>query len=565
MTSAHPGAVPNTEDEALGLVEAGEAIGVPTAAVMLQSLATTLAQPRSVVREGRWLTRETVRIAAGRSNRTPARGDRRFTDPAWAQNPVYRRINQEYLVLSEALSRLVDDLDVHGRKWQDAERARFVANIVASAVAPTNFLPTNPAALKRAFDTGGRSLVLGAGHWWHDVRTNGGMPAQTDRSAFQVGVDLAVTPGAVVHRDELAELIQFTPSTPTVSARPVLIVPPPIGRYYFLDLRPGRSFVEYAVSRGLQVFILSWRNPTADMGGIGVDAYAQRILSAMDAIGEICSSHQLGTIGFCAGGILLSGVLNHLAAQGDERIHAASFAVTLLDFDSRAAIGAFSAPRLLEMAQRQSRRKGIITGRTLGSVFAWMRPDDLVFNYWVNNYLMGDSPPVFDILAWNADSTNLPARLHREFLDIFKHNTLCRPGGTEILGTPVDLNRITVPTFVTGAITDHLTPWKGCYRTTELVGGPSTFVLSNAGHIASLVNPPGNPKASYYADGDLGTDPDTWLKSATKRAGTWWEAWADWAIGLAGDTEPAPASAGSSVHPALAAAPGAYVRDKAPA
>ncbi len=187
MTSVHPGAVPSTEDEALGLVEAGEAIGVPTAAVMLQSLATTLAQPRSLVREGRRVTRETVRIAAGRSNRTPARGDRRFTDPAWAQNPVYRRINQEYLVLSEALSRLVDDLDVHGKKWQDAERARFVANIVASAVAPTNFLPTNPAALKRAFDTGGRSLVRGAGHWWHDVRTNGGMPAQTDRSAFQVG------------------------------------------------------------------------------------------------------------------------------------------------------------------------------------------------------------------------------------------------------------------------------------------------------------------------------------------------------------------------------------------
>ena len=216
----------------------------------------------------------------------------------------------------------------------------------------------------------------------------------------------------------------------------------------------------------------------------------------MDAVGEICDRHELGMIGFCAGGILLSGVLNHLAAQGDERVKAASFAVTLLDFDSRAAIGAFSAPRLLELAQKQSRRKGVITGRTLGNVFTWMRPDDLVFNYWVNNYLMGENPPVFDILAWNADSTNLPARLHAEFLDIFKNNTLCQPGGTEILGTPVDLSRITVPTFVTGAITDHLTPWKGCYRTTELVGGQSTFILSNAGHIAALVNPPGNPKAS---------------------------------------------------------------------
>jgi polyhydroxyalkanoate synthase len=237
----------------------------------------------------------------------------------------------------------------------------------------------------------------------------------------------------------------------------------------------------------------------------------------------------------------------------------------LLDFDSRAAIGAFSAPRLLELAQKQSRRKGIITGRTLGNVFTWMRPDDLVFNYWVNNYLMGENPPVFDILAWNADSTNLPARLHTEFLEIFKNNTLCQPGGTEILGTPVDLSRITVPTFVTGATTDHLTPWKGCYRTTELVGGQSTFILSNAGHIAALVNPPGNPKASYYADGDLGTDPDTWLKSATKRPGSWWEVWADWAIGHAADSVPAPSSPGSTVHPPLAPAPGAYVRDKTPA
>ena len=194
-----------------------------------------------------------------------------------------------------------------------------------------------------------------------------------------------------------------------------------------------------------------------------------------------------------------------------------------------------------------------------------MRPDDLVFNYWVNNYLMGENPPVFDILAWNADSTNLPARLHVEFLDIFKNNTLCRPGGTEILGTPVDLSQITVPSFVTGAMTDHLTPWKGCYRTTDLLGGQSTFILSNAGHIAALVNPPGNPKASYYADGELGTDPDTWLKSATKHAGTWWEVWADWAIGHAGESGAAPSSLGSAIHPPLAPAPGGYVRDKTPA
>jgi polyhydroxyalkanoate synthase len=310
--------------------------------------------------------------------------------------------------------------------------------------------------------------------------------------------------------------------------------------------------------------MISWRNPTPDLGGTGIDDYAARVLTAIDAVREITGSPDVNPIGFCAGGILMSGVLNHLAAQQDDRVHSASFGVTLLDFESRAALGAFSAPRMLELAQKNSRRKGVIEGRTLGNVFAWMRPDDLVFNYWVSNYLMGEKPPVFDILAWNADSTNLPARLHAEFLDIFKHNTLCRAGAMEVLGTPVDLSRITVPTFVTGAMTDHLTPWTGCYRTTELLSGPSTFVLSNAGHIASLVNPPGNPKASYYGGGELGTDPETWLKSATKQSGTWWQVWADWVIERAGERRPAPVGLGSDAHPALQPAPGSYVRDRVP-
>ena len=558
------GRAPGSEDEALGIVEAGEAIGIPTVTLLLQGMAMTLAQPRSVARETRRLAGDTLRILAGKSDRGPAKGDRRFADPAWAQNPAFRRLGQEYLSVCESVGHLVDDLDDSQRSWQDAERARFVANIVMSAAAPTNFMLSNPAALKRAFDTGGLSMARGARQWWRDVRENGGMPAQTVRSAFQVGTDLAVTPGAVVDRDELAEVIQYTPATATVRRQPVLIIPPPIGRYYFLDLRPGRSFVEYAVSRGLQVFIISWRNPDPGLGGLGMDAYAARIRSAIDVVGEICDTPELSTIGFCAGGILMSTVLNHLAATDAARVRAASFAVTLLDFDSRAALGAFSAPRLLELARKRSSRAGVITGRQLGNVFSWMRPDDLVFNYWVSNYLMGDPPPVFDILAWNADSTNLPARLHAEFLDIFKYNTLCQPGAVQVLGTGVDLSRITVPTFVTGAITDHLTPWKGCYRTTELVGGPSTFVLSNAGHIASLVNPPGNPKATYYINGEPGAGPDTWFKSAVKQPGTWWEVWADWTAERSGAEVPAPGSVGSGAHPPLEPAPGGYVRDRTP-
>jgi polyhydroxyalkanoate synthase subunit PhaC len=310
------------------------------------------------------------------------------------------------------------------------------------------------------------------------------------------------------------------------------------------------------------VFMVSWRNPGPEMGNLGVDDYARRVVSALDAVSEITGSPDVSTVGFCAGGILMSGVLSHLAANGDDRVKAASFAVTLLDFGSRAAIGAFSAPRLLELAQKTSRRQGVITGKKLGNVFAWMRPDDLVFNYWVSNYLMGYPPPTFDILAWNADSTNLPARLHTEFLDIFKNNTLTTPGAVHILGTPVDLSRVTVPSFVTGAASDHLTPWKGCYRTTELLGGPSTFVLSNAGHIASLVNPPGNPKASFYIDGEEGAEPEIWLKSAKKRTGSWWEVWAEWSLERSGDSVPAPLDLGSAQHAPRQPAPGLYVRDR---
>src|SRR5580704_14571401 len=304
MSSGGP---PGSEDEALGIIEAGEAIGVPTVTLLLQGLAMTLAQPRGVARETRRL--------AGKSDRAPAKGDRRFADPAWSQNPAFRRLCQEYLSLCESVGNLVDDLDLGSRSWQDAERARFVANIVMSAAAPTNVFLSNPAALKRAFDTGGVSVARGARQWWRDIRTNGGMPAQTDRGAFSVGTDLAVTPGAVVDRDELAEVIQYTPATGTVRRQPVLIIPPPIGRYYFLDLRPGRSFVEYAVSRGLQVFMISWRNPSAAQGGLGMDDYAARIRSAMDVVSEICDSPELSTVGFCAGGILMSTVLNHLSSS----------------------------------------------------------------------------------------------------------------------------------------------------------------------------------------------------------------------------------------------------------
>ncbi|MCW2613936.1 MAG: phaA [Frankiales bacterium] len=560
--SASP--VPANDIEAGEVVEAAEPVGIPSVTGVVGGLLATVAQPGPLAREAGRLAREAASIVRGSSTVAPDPKDKRFCDPAWSANPVYRRVLQGYLSLGGSLDRLLDDYEHSDSDWRDVERARFATNALRSLLAPTNTLIGNPAALKRAFDTGGRSVLRGAGHLLHDLRHNRGMPSQTDRSAFVVGTDLALTPGAVVDRDDVAELLQYTPTTEQVHLRPLLIVPPPIGRYYFLDLRPGRSFVEYAVSQGFQVFLLSWRNPTPGQSHWDLDTYAGRIVDAVETAKAITGSPDVNTLGFCAGGILTSTVLNHYAATGDTSIANAGFAVTLLDFDSRAPLGTFSSPQLLSLARRSSRKAGVITARSLGAVFSWMRPDDLVFTYVVNQWLMGDDPPVFDILAWNADGTNLPATLHDQFLTLFRDNTLPAKGALTVLGTPVDLSSVTVPTFVTGAVNDHLTPWTGCYRTTSMLSGPSTFVLSNAGHIASLVNPPGNPKASYFVGGEPGPDAEAWRAAADRRTGSWWEAWSAWSAERSGDQHPAPAALGDADHPPLEPAPGAYVLDRAP-
>jgi polyhydroxyalkanoate synthase len=556
--------VPRTESEALASVESAEPVGVPSPRGMARAVLSTLAQPKPLAREAARLGRSTARILRGTEEIAPSPRDKRFADPAWSTHPGYRRLAQSYLAVTGSLNGLVDAYEARGADWREVEQARFVLNAFTSALAPTNTLLGNPAAVKRAFDTAGLSVLRGMGHLLHDLRHNGGLPTQTDRSAFTVGEDLGISPGAVVHRDEVLELIQYTPTTARVRQRPVVIVPPPIGRFYFLDLRPGRSLVEYAVSRGLQVFMISWRNPTKEQADWGLDTYAQAIVDAIDVASDITGSPDVTTLGLCAGGQLMTTVLNHLAATGDDRVHAAGYAVTLLDFSSRAPLGAFSGPRLLDLARRNSSRRGVISAREMGSVFSWMRPDDLIFNYLVNQWLMGEDPPAFDILAWNADGTNLPARLHEQFLEIFGDNALVRAGAMRVLGSPVHLSRITVPTFVTGALTDHLTPWDGCYRTTQLLSGPSTFVLSYSGHIQSLVNPPGNPKAHYWTGGEPGPDPQVWRATAERHTGSWWEPWAEWMLERSGDEVPAPPAQGSAAHPPLEAAPGSYVRDLVP-
>jgi len=541
-------------------VASGEPVALPSLGGVVDGLAATALRGTAVARAAVSLSAENLRIALGRSDVAPERGDWRFRDETWSTNPAYKRVAQWYLAWCKAVETVLDDVEATTDRHR-AERAKFVMNVMTSAVAPTNSLLGNPAALKKTFEAGGANLVRGAEHFVADLRHNGGMPSTAKPGALKVGEDLALTPGAVIDKDEHAEVLQYTPTTDEVYERPVIVVPPPIGRYYFLDLRPGRSFVEYAVSRGLQTFLVSWRNPSTEQSGWDIDTYAQRILDVVDVVRETTGSPDVNVIGFCAGGILQAAVLNKLAALGDDRIHSSAYAVTLLDFGQSAPIGAFSSARLLSLARWNSGRAGVISARAMGNAFTWMRPNDLVWNYWVNNYLMGEDPPVFDILSWNADGTNLPAALHKQFLDIFEHNPLPEPGGLEALGVPIDLATIKVPAFVAGAVNDHLTPWKSTYRTTQLLSGECTFALSNAGHIASLVNPPGNPKASYFTGPiDRDQSPAEWLEGAERQTGSWWEHWAEWVSERSGQKAAAPAELGSSRFPVQGAAPGTYVR-----
>ncbi len=547
---------PIVADQVINAVESGEPVARIGVGAAARSLASAARHSRGIGRRGAGLGIESAKVIAGRSNVSPEKGDWRFKDETWQENPAYRRLMQLYLAWASTIMEGVEDADLD---WRDGQRARFAAEVLTTALAPTNSLLGNPAALKRVFETGGMSLARGARNVVKDVRTNRGMPSTVDRGALTVGTDLAATPGAVVYRDEVCEVLQYKPATGTVWSRPVLLVPPQISKYYFMDLAPGRSFVEHAVAQGLQLFVISWRNVTREQSDWGLDTYAEAIERVIDVVREVSGSDDVNLLALCAGGILSSTVLSHFAATGDTRVRSASFGVTLLDFDVPAPIGMFQIAPLLALVRRRSSHAGILDGASLGTVFTWLRPNDLVWNYWVNNYLMGKDPPVFDILAWNADSTNLPGRLHGEFLDVMQNNLLTKPGELTVLGTGVDLSKVTLDTYVTGATTDHLTPWKGCYQTTQLLGGRSRFILSNAGHIASLINPPGNPKAHFFAGPEPEGDPDSWFERAERRQGTWWEDWASWVTERSGEERDAPAKLGSRVHKPAEPAPGTYV------
>ncbi len=511
--------------------------------------------PSTLFQQNLELSRKFFEIALGSSDIAPDARDWRFRDDTWSKNPFYQRLSQAYIAMKDAVEQMIPE----GLAGDDRSRAELAADIVTSAFAPTNTLMGNPAAIKRAIETRGDSLARGFRNFVDDWLHNEGLPSQVDDSSFKVGKNLGVTPGKVVHKTEVFELIQYQPSQETVYEIPVLLVPPQIGRFYFTDLAPGRSFAEYAVSQGLNHFVISWRNPSAEHRDWGLEKYIASTLEAVEAVAAITGRPKINLISFCAGGILASIVSGYLAAQGRDMINTLALCVTMLNWKTDAMIGAFRLPAMLSVAKAQSAMKGVLPGSDLHKVFTWLRPNDLVWNYWVNNYLMGDSPAPFDILAWNKDNTNLPAKLHDDFMQIFKQNNLMEPGQFEAMGHPIDLGKIRCDNFIVGAITDHLTPWKACYQSCGLLGGESTFALSNGGHVAALVNPPSNPKAHHWVAPGTAADADAWLENASKVSGSWWESWASWCAERSGKRVPAPKDLGSKAYPPTADAPGDYV------
>ena len=552
------------EAGALDLLLADAALGMarrfrPNGSV-LRFAAGLARRPRAVSREVTALAAELGSVAAGRSQLAPGRRDRRFSDPAWTQNPVLKRTVQAYLAAGQTAESLLATADLD---WRDGERMRFLLTNLVAAAAPSNNPVLSPAGWKALIDTGGQSAVRGIRALLTDLGTSPRIPTMVEPGAFEVGKDLAVTPGAVVHRTDAFELIQYEPVTENVHRYPVLIVPPMINKYYIVDLAPGRSMVEYLVGEGHQVFVISWRNPDARHRDWDLDSYGRAVVDALDAVRIISNVGKASICALCSGGIVSSMVAAHLNAIGQlDGVASLCLGVTVLDQSRAGTAAAMIDQTTAATAMAASRARGYLDGRALAEVFAWLRPDDLIWNYWVNIYLQGKPPPPFDILYWNADTTRLPAALHRDFINLALANALTKPGEAKMLGSPVDLSKVDVASYVIAGIADHICPWQSCYRSTQLLGGSAKFVLSTSGHIASMVNPPGNPKATFQTAASNPADPREWLDQEVTVTGSWWPDYASWLGERSGGQKRAPRKLGRKTFPVLCPAPGTYVLDR---
>jgi len=515
--------------------------------------------PQVLIEENLSFAREVLAIAMGNSKVAPDPRDRRFSHAVWQKSGYYKRLMQGFVAWRAMLNRVLDRADTTP---EDRERARFVLQLFTETFAPTNSLFGNPGALQRITETRGKSILYGMQNFIDDLTNNFGMPRQVDERKFQVGRNLAVTPGAVVFRGEAFELIQYTPQTDRVHRRPLVIVPPQINKFYATDLSPGRSFAEYAVSQGIQTFCISWRNPTAAQRDWNMETYLSACKQAIAAACEITGADSVNTMAACAGGFTLATLLGHLAAKGEDKIASATLLVTVLDTEAPTLLGQFASRSGVAATIEKSRAKGVLEGSEMARVFAWLRPNDLVWLFVANNWVMGNRPPAFDILYWNSDTTRLPAEFHADLLRMFMENPLKSAGRISALGTPIDMSKVNVPAYVVAGVTDHITPWQACYQSRNILRGKIDFVLSSSGHIQSIVNPPTNPKAKYFLNASLPADAETWLAGASEHAGSWWEHWSKWYAQHGAGEVSAPQRLGSALHPAGDPAPGRYVHQR---
>ena len=490
----------------------------------------------------------------------PETGDRRFAARAWRDDPYFSYLKQSYLLGAEFLEKLVE---ASGLEGQAKARLHFTVRQWLDAMSPANFAATNPEVLQRVRETQGDSLARGLANLIAD--TGRGRISQSDESAFEVGRNLAVTPGSVVHENDLMQLIQYAPRTSVVGKRPLVMVPPCINKYYILDLQPGNSFVRYAVEQGHTVFMVSWRNPGPAQGRYGWDDYLEMgVLEALRAARDIARADRVNALGFCVGGTLLGAALGVLAAKDEDLVESATYLAAMLDFSDTGQIGLFVDEASVAAREATLERGGILPAVELSTVFSALRANDLIWPYVVNNYLLGGKPPAFDLLYWNADGTNLPGPMYCWYLrHTYLENQLREPGAVRCLGVPVDLGRVDRPSFIVATREDHIVPWRSAYRSLQVLGGEKAFVLGASGHVAGIINPPAKTRRSYWAGGTPAQDPDAWLASAVETPGSWWPQWAGWLAQYKGGNRKAPAKAGNPRYRPIEAAPGRYVKQRA--
>ncbi|RDC60148.1 Poly(3-hydroxyalkanoate) polymerase [Alteripontixanthobacter maritimus] len=527
-------------------------------------LRETASNPARLMRHSQAMGSDMLKIMTGQSDLAPDAKDKRFRDPAWQYNPFMRAGAQYYLAVQKGMANWIDELELDAL---EKDRARFISTIIIDALAPTNTLAGNPAAQKRVIDSGGMSIIKGLKNAYTDLTKNKGMVSQVDKTPFELGKNIAISKGSVVLRTEMMELVQYAPTTDEVYEIPQLTIPPQINKMYINDLSPDKSVVKWQVDNGIQTFVISWRNPTKEQGHWDMADYVRSCREAMEAVADITGAKKVNVSAGCSGGQTATMLASKMAADKDDLLGTLTLMVCVLhpkqdDIEA----GSLISENGLQLARQRAAKQGIISGDSLSRSFAWMRPNDLIWNYVINNYLMGDDPPAFDVLFWNADATNLSASLMGDFLTVFETLAFTKKGEVEMADHKIDLSKITADLFILGGVTDHITPWKATYRSTQLFGSKDvTYVLSQSGHMQAILNPPGNPKAKYFVQekkGRLPTTADKWLEGATEVAGSWWPFWMEWLQERAGKKTKAPAKLGNAKHKPLDPAPGLYVLEQ---